>query len=65
LYNEKNGKTHCNTHSQTCDVNEGEDLVSSQIPECSFKIVFDHGYTLLVRQLLTAGNENSKNNPFL
>jgi len=50
LYNEKNSKTHCNTHSQTRDVDECEDLVPSQIPECCFKIIFEHKAPLTPRK---------------
>jgi len=49
LYDKKNGKTHGNTHSQTRDVNEREDLVSSQIPECCFKIISEHKKLLAIR----------------
>jgi len=42
LYDEKNGKAHCDTHRQTRDINEREDLVSPQIPECCFKIILEH-----------------------
>jgi len=56
-----NGKT----NTQSKDLNDGKSFVSPKIPESSFEIIFDHGYTLVGLQMPDRGNENVRIELFL